>query len=268
MRGALSGSPCQGPEGCQQGDLSSIPVSRLGYYIDDVGVRFFAVAKILFVEDDQTLSTTVVDWLSGERHVVEHVADGTASLDFIKAYPYDLIILDWQLPGWSGVEICQEVRKIGLHTPVLMLTAKNQVQDKSAGLDAGADDYLTKPFHMQELSARVRALLRRQPLVQQNTLAAGDLILDRAAGKVTRNGEEIHLVPKEFALLEFFMRHPNQVFSAETIIARVWPAESEASTQSLRPYINRLRGKIESSERSPLIRTVHGMGYKLEVQED
>lgn len=223
------------------------------------------MAKVLLVEDDKNLSTTVVDWLSSERLVVESIDDGSQAIDFIASYNYDLIILDWQLPGWSGIEICQEIRKRGLHTPVLMLTAKNTVHEKTTGLDAGADDYLTKPFHMQELSARVRALLRRRPLVQDNVLVARDIVLDRTSGRVTKDGQEIHLVPKEFALLEFFMRHPNEVFSAEAIITRVWPADSEASSQSLRPYINRLRGKIESEGKTELLRTVHGMGYKLVV---
>jgi two-component system, OmpR family, response regulator len=223
------------------------------------------MAKILLVEDNVALATAIENWLEQERFTIEVVHNGSEALDLVRAFPYDLIILDWELPGRMGVDVCTELRELGVQTPILMLTGKSTVKDKRQGLDAGSDDYLTKPFEMEELSARLRALLRRPAVVQNSLMKARNIELDRTSGTVKKDGQEIHLLPKEFALLDLFMRHPNQVFEPNALLARVWPADSEATLQTLRPYINRLRGKIETPGLPPLIRTVHGLGYKLDL---
>jgi DNA-binding response OmpR family regulator len=223
------------------------------------------MAKILIVEDEPDLSEPVRAYLTHEHHLVEVVGDGLEAMERLRFYKYDVIILDWMLPGMQGVDVCKNFRTNGGTTPILMLTSRKQTQDKIAGLDAGADDYITKPFDVQEISARVRALLRRPQVVNSNVLRARNLVLETSTFKVTRDEQDIQLLPKEFALLEFFMRHPNQVFSAEALLDRVWSSESEASPETIRTYIKRLRQKIDTETQPSIISTVHGVGYKLEA---
>lgn len=222
------------------------------------------MAKVLVIEDEVDFSELIGSWLKNEHYTVETVANGEDGLDRLKFYKYDVIILDWVLPGISGVEVCRAYRSSGGITPILMLTSKKHVDEKEAGLDAGADDYLTKPFELKELSARVRALLRRPSAFSGSVLKVGNLELEPNSFRVTRNGEEISLLPKEFALLEFLMRHPNQVFSAEAILDRVWASESEASPETIRTYIKRLRKKLDVEGKPSMLATVHGVGYKLD----
>ncbi|HEY9870204.1 MAG TPA: response regulator transcription factor [Candidatus Obscuribacterales bacterium] len=222
------------------------------------------MAKVLVVEDDGELRGMVEDWLSHEHYEVECAATGTEGQEKLIFYNYDLIVLDWDLPGVSGLEICREMRNRGNKTPVLMLTGKGSISDKEVGLDSGADDYLTKPFHMKELSARIRALLRRVAGQTTNVLTARNLVLDPVKFAVTRDGQPINLRRREFALLEFFMRNPNRVFSLEALADRVWASESDASPEAIRSCLKRLRKSIGDSEDQPLIKTVHGVGYKLE----
>ncbi|MBC7999202.1 MAG: response regulator transcription factor [Leptolyngbya sp.] len=222
------------------------------------------MAKVLVIEDEPDFSDLIGGWLKTEHHTVETVDNGEDGLDRLKFYKYDIIILDWVLPGLSGVEVCSNYRSTGGTTPILMLTSKKHVDEKSAGLDAGADDYLTKPFELKELSARVRALLRRPTAFSGSILQAGSLALEPNSFKVTRGGAEIALLPKEFALLEFLMRHPGQVFSAEAILDRVWTSESEASPETIRTYIKRLRKKLDVEGQPSILGTVHGVGYKLD----
>lgn len=222
------------------------------------------MAKILIVEDEPDLSEPVRAYLAHEHHLVEVVADGLEAMERLRFYKYDVIILDWMLPGMQGVDVCKNFRTNGGTTPILMLTSRKQTHDKIIGLDAGADDYITKPFDVQEISARVRALLRRPQVVNSNVLKARNLVLETSTFKVTRDEHDIQLLPKEFALLEFFMRHPNQVFSAEALLDRVWSSESEASPETIRTYIKRLRQKIDMNTTPSIISTVHGVGYKLE----
>ncbi len=222
------------------------------------------MAKILFVEDEMDLAYPVKDWLMREKYLVEISDNGVDALDKLRVYKYDLIILDWMIPGNSGIEVCKRFREIGGTTPILLLTAKSQISDKETGLDAGADDYLTKPFHLKELSARVRALLRRHIQSTDSVLKTGNVSIDTLSRKVTVESKEVHLVPKEYSLLEFFMRHPNQVFSAEALIDRVWASDTMASADTIRTYIKLLRKKLGNDEPSSIIKTVHGVGYKLE----
>lgn len=223
------------------------------------------MAKILIVEDETDLSEPVRAYLEHEHHLVEVVSDGQEAVERLRFYKYDVIVLDWLLPGLSGIEVCKAFRAAGGTTPILMLTSRKQTQDKIAGLDSGADDYLTKPFDIPEVSARVRALLRRPTHVNATTLSARNVVLQPGSFKVTRDGEDVQLLPKEFALLEFLMRHPGQVFSAEALLDRVWSSESEASPETIRTYIKRLRQKVDTEGQPSLISTVHGVGYKLDA---
>jgi len=207
----------------------------------------------------------VSDWLTDEHYTIDVVNSGSEAIERLRFDKYDVLIFDWQLPDLTGIEICKRFRSKGGNTPVLMLTGKSEITDKETGLDAGADDYLTKPFHPRELSARVRALLRRSGELKQNILTCGDIELDPQGFKVTKGGKEITLLPKEFALLEFFLRHPNQVFSPEALLDRVWSAESEASPDTIRVHITKLRGKIETEGQPSPIKTIHRQGYKWEV---
>lgn len=227
-----------------------------------------AMAKILIVEDDQNLVNMIVDWLEFERHTVEAVGDGNDAMAMLRAYSYDLVILDLTLPGMGGEQVCSEYRSGGGKARILMLTGKGAIEDKEAGFDAGADDYLTKPFHSKELSARVRALLRRSAEVVSETLKAGSLTLNTREFTVTQDGVVLQLAPKEFALLEFFMRHPNQVFSAESLLDRVWQAEGDASIDTVRVCINRLRTKLKADDATACVKTVFGVGYKLETERN
>ncbi len=222
------------------------------------------MAKILVVEDDVDLAAMVVDWLKFEHYSVELVYSGTEGLDRLQSSEYDAIILDWELPGLTGIEICQQFRAEGGITPVVMLTGKDLVSDKLTGLDAGADDYLTKPFNMKELSARLRAVLRRPAGLLDNVLKVGQLELEPTKYLVRKAGVELQLLPKEFSLLEFFMRHPNQVFSADALIQRVWMSDSEATGDAIRTCLKRLRKKLDDNDdANPIIQTVHGVGYRL-----
>lgn len=220
---------------------------------------------VLLVEDDTALASMVIDWLGHEHYRIEHVSNGAEGRDRLKFYEYDVAILDWDLPEVSGIDICRGYRSAGGKIPVLMLTGKSTIDQKSAGLDAGADDYLTKPFHMKELSARLRALLRRPAALVSNVLSAGDIQLDPTTYRVTKGGADIELLPKEFALLEYLMRHPNQVFSMDALLSKVWGNEADAGEEAIRSCIKRLRKKIDNAEGESLIRNVHGVGYKLQV---
>jgi two-component system, OmpR family, manganese sensing response regulator len=223
------------------------------------------MAKILLVEDEADLSGPISDTLTREKHVVEVIANGDEALECLRLYQYDLIILDWMLPGASGLDICRKFRSNKGTTPILMLTARAALEDKEAGLDCGADDYLTKPFHLRELVARVRAILRRPAQTPGTIITVGYLTLDPLAKTVTKNDKPLHLLPKEYALLEFFMRHNNQVFSAEALVDRVWPSDSLMLPDTVRTYIKNLRKKIDLPNVPSMISTVHGMGYKLEA---
>lgn len=222
------------------------------------------MAKIFLVEDDLELLGMVRSFLLLEHHTVETTSDGKEAAEHLKVFPYDVVVLDWQLPGMNGIEILQKFRSAGGKTPVILLTGKDALEDKEHGLDSGADDYLTKPFQMKELAARIRAVLRRAPQLTENELSAGDVLLDPSKYRVTKNGGTIQLLPKEFAVLEFLLRHPNQVFTPEALLDRVWKSDSEATPEALRTTIKRLRKKIETEEGTQLIRTVHGVGYVLD----
>ena len=221
------------------------------------------MAKILIVDDDTTAAAGLKDWLELERHNVETCDNGADGLSLINNYKYDLVILDWEMPGMNGIDVLRQLHSSSRQTYILMLTGKTALTDKEAGLDLGADDYLTKPFEMRELSARIRALLRRSSQGHATTLSCRELQLDPVACRVTRSGVELKLMPTEYALLEFFLRHPNQVFSVDALLEHVWKAETESTITAVRTYMTRLRKKIEVEGTTPYIVTVHGLGYKL-----
>lgn len=225
------------------------------------------MAKILLVEDDADLGFSVSEFLKGEQHAVELFSDGREGLDRLLCCAYDLIILDWSLPGLSGMNILKEFRSRGGKTPILFLTARSTITDKESGLDAGADDYLTKPFDLRELSARLRALLRRPQTVTANTLQVKDLILEPATRKVSMKGVEIHLLPRDFALLEFFMRHPDQIFSNNALLERVWHSESDATGEALRSALKRIRYKIDDKQ-CTIIENIPRIGYRMPSGKD
>jgi two-component system, OmpR family, response regulator len=223
------------------------------------------VAKILLIEDDVDLTIVIQGWLASQSHIVEVVHNGTDGMYSLRVCEYDVIILDWELPAMSGIEILKQYRNEGGKTPVIMLTGKRSIDDKESGLDHGADDYLTKPFHMKELAARVRSVLRRGTNVQTNVLQVGDVTLDTNQHRVTRNGVNVQLLPREFALLEFLMRHPGEVFSSDALLQRVWHSESEATVEAIRTCVKRLRQKLDENEEGSLIETIARVGYRLKV---
>jgi DNA-binding response OmpR family regulator len=222
------------------------------------------MAKILVVEDDASVAENVQDYLTHESYVVEVAHTAESAQELLLSFHYDLIILDWSLPKLSGVGFLKEYRASGGQAPVLMLTGKESVQDKEVGLDSGADDYLTKPFHLREVSARVRALLRRPNTHIGTVITIADLCIDTAARTVTRGGEAIDLLPKEYALLELFFRNPNQYFDGDSILERVWHSETDAGPGTVRTTMARLRKKIDIDGKESMIKNDRGFGYKLE----
>lgn len=220
--------------------------------------------KVLVVEDDDNMREIIVDWLEAEHYSVEESANGKDAQDKLAVYSYDLVILDWQLPELSGLDLLKKLRAQGDKTPVIMLTGKKLIDEKELGLDSGADDYLTKPFHVKELTARIRSLLRRSSGSATNVLRVREIELDPSSFTVKKNGMEVQLAKREFAVLEFFMRNPNKVFSVEALLERVWASESDSSELAVRTCLKKLRQKIEAEGERPLIKTVHGVGYKLD----
>jgi DNA-binding response OmpR family regulator len=226
------------------------------------------VTKILLVEDDKDLAVIINEWLTGQKFSLEVSHDGREGYEYLQQGHYDVAILDWDLPGISGLEICRRHRDANGLTPILMLTGKDHIIEKEQGFDAGADDYLTKPFNMRELSARLKALSRRPPTTVTHLLKAGVLELDPIKHKIFKAGKEIHLLPKDFSLLEFLMRHPEEVFSSEVLLQNVWNFDTEASPDAVRTSVKRLRKMIDSSddEQSSMIENVRRLGYRLKLQ--
>lgn len=219
--------------------------------------------RILVVEDEHKIANSIKKGLEQERYAVDVVYSGTDGYDLASVEPYDLLVLDLMLPGMDGMAICKKLRDQENHTPILILTAKSQLDDKVSGLNSGADDYLTKPFSFEELLARIRALLRRPREAVNSTLSVKNLIMDTAGCKVTRSGVAISLSSKEFALLEYLMRHPNKILKKDTIIAHVWDYNADILPNTVEVYIKNLRDKIDTpfSKELPLINTVRGFGY-------
>ena len=221
--------------------------------------------KILIVEDEHKIANVLKQGLEQEHYIVDVAYEGNEGYDLASAESYDLIILDRLLPGMDGLTICKKLRDKSNHTPILMLTAKNQTEDKIEGLDSGADDYLSKPFAFEELLARIRALLRRPKKTQGSSIEVNDLKLDVKNYEVSRNGKQISLSSKEFALLEYLMRHKNKILTKQQIINHVWNYDTDILPNTLEVFIGYLRNKIEKpfKNKKSLIQTIRGFGYKI-----
>ncbi len=219
--------------------------------------------RVLVVEDNPRLRQSLRLSLMDEGYAVDEAADGPDGQNLAELTPYDAVVLDVMLPGKDGLAVCRDLRGQGLTTPILMLTARDAVEDRVRGLDSGADDYLIKPFALQELLARLRSLLRRDAPSKAGVLRAHDLMLDPAAHSVIRAGESIELTPKEFAVLEFLLRHPNQVVSREQLADHVWSYDFEGVSNVVDVYIRRLRRKLDDPFDVKLVETVRGVGYRL-----
>ncbi|MFN9797937.1 MAG: response regulator transcription factor [Gemmatimonas sp.] len=219
--------------------------------------------RVLVVEDDPRLSALIARGLREETYAVDVCSDGTSAITQAMVNSYDAIVLDVMLPGTDGFGVVQALRARQVHTPVLMLTARDAVSDRIAGLDAGADDYLVKPFDFGELLARLRALLRRPEAVQPMLVQLADLVVDLQAHSATRSGVPIPLTGKEFALLALLVRHARHVVSRAEIVAHVWDDNHDPLTNAVEVYVNRLRGKIDREPFTPLLHTRRGVGYVL-----
>lgn len=226
-----------------------------------VSLDIWAMAKILLVEDDPSINATVKKWLEFDRHIVEAVDNGIDASEHLRCYKFDVVILDWDLPGRSGLDVCREFRSAGGATPVLMLTGKDGITDKVQGLDSGVDDYLTKPFDMRELSARVRALLRR-PSENDECIRSGDLIVDTGNFIATRSGVDLNLTQSELSLLAFLMRNSPQMFSPEALLQRLSDVFETDSVGSVRTQIKRIRQKIDIDGEDSYIDSQRNVGYR------
>jgi DNA-binding response OmpR family regulator len=221
--------------------------------------------RVLVVEDEHKIARALKKALEQEHYAVDVSYDGDDGYAMASTEPYDVMVIDRMLPGsYDGLGIIKALRQDGIHTPVLLLTALGKVEDKTEGLDSGADDYLVKPFALEELLARVRALLRRPNEQQATVLAAGDLALDTGARSVTRGKKDIQLTSKEFGLLEYLLRNKNRPVAKESIIRHVWDYDADILPNTVEVYIKYLRTKIDKPFARGLIKTVRGFGYKIE----
>jgi two-component system OmpR family response regulator len=222
--------------------------------------------RILIVEDEAAIATAVKRALTADGHAVDIVSDGRQALDWAATYPFDLVLLDVVLPGMDGFAVCSALRDAGVAASIMMLTALDDVQDRITGLDRGADDYLAKPFSMDELKARIRALGRRRLEDRKPRIRIEDLELDPATRDVWRGDRAIHLTAREFALLELMARHPDQVFTRDRLIDTLWDADFAAESNVVEVYIRSLRRKVDGGRRDGLIETVRGTGYRIRTK--
>ncbi len=220
--------------------------------------------KVLLVEDDPSVSSSVRQVLGADDFRVDIASTLSEANAFLDAFNYDLLILDWELPDGSGVDLCKKLRGKGFSAPILVLTGRSSIDHKEQGFNSGADDYLTKPFHPRELTARVYALLRRSPALVTNKLQISDLEFELRSRTVTRAGQNVDLQPHEMSVLEFLMRNAGTVYSTDQLLRRCWESDAEISPDAVYTCIGRLRRKICPAGEKSLITTVHGQGYRME----
>jgi two-component system, OmpR family, response regulator len=218
---------------------------------------------ILIVEDDPVIGKAVQQGLEEAGHACQWLKDGTEGLQAAQSQKHNVIVLDLMIPGESGLALLEKLRRAGIQTPVVVLTALGSVQDRVAGLNKGADDYLVKPFAMPELLARVEAVCRRSTIKPSAVLQVGDLILDLPTRRVSGSGGDIDLTPTEFSILELLMRHAGQVVTRKMLCESLWESDWEGTTNVIEVHINRLRTKLQRGSKEPLIHTIRGRGYAL-----
>jgi two-component system copper resistance phosphate regulon response regulator CusR len=223
--------------------------------------------RLLVVEDDERLAALLTRALREQRYAVDCAGDARGGAYMAAVNEYDVVILDVGLPGGSGLDLCRELRHRGSRVPVLMLTARDALRDRVAGLDSGADDYLVKPFELEELYARLRALLRRQPAVVPRELTIGDLVIDTHAQHASRQGRDLALTAREYTLLEYMARHAGRVIGRAELTEHVWDENHDPASNALEVYINRLRRKLERDGGKPMIFTRRGAGYLLALPD-
>ena len=224
--------------------------------------------RILLVEDEPKVSGFVERGLTAEHYAVDVIPDGRDGLEMAETYAYDLIILDLMLPRMDGSQVLQRIRRNDTYVPVLILTARDALEDKVKLFESGADDYLTKPFAFAELLVRCKALLRRGPVNRSNTLTVGDLELDRLTQQIRRSGKRIELTAKEYSLLEYLMQNVDRVLSRNMIIEHVWDQSFDGITNIVDVYVRHLRAKVDDDHENKLIRTVRGAGYMIRAGDD
>jgi len=223
--------------------------------------------RILVIEDDRKIASFLQRGLREEGYAVDVAHDGVGGATSAHVYDYDLLIVDIMLPGRNGYEIVRELRRSGKPVPILMLTARDSTKDVVMGLDAGADDYMTKPFSLEELLARSRALLRRGGATRMEQLVYADVEMDRIRHVATRGGAELHLTPKEYQLLEYFLLHPEEVVRRTELLEKVWDMQFDPMTNVVDVHVGNLRRKLSGEGRAPLIHTVRGVGYTFGLEE-
>jgi DNA-binding response OmpR family regulator len=227
------------------------------------------IAKILLIEDEPDMVHLVSNWLRRQEHTVDVINNGDEAIAYltVNKHKHEVIILDIMLPGRGGIEVCQAYRDQSGDTPILMLTARDSIDDKDIAFRIGADDYLTKPFHLKELSARINALLRRSRVTTSERFVIDDVCIYLSEHRVTKAEQPVHLAPKEFQLLEFLVRHPKQVFCSEDLLQNVWGIDSDAMHDTVRGHINRLRRKLDTPGKPSFIASIYGFGYRFDPPE-
>lgn len=224
------------------------------------------MAKILVVDDDRNILASVAEFLSAENHIVETATCGKDGLQLLKNFQFDVVIMDWRMPDISGIEVVKEFRRLRGNTPIIFLTGESQVEKRLEGFDSGADDYMTKPFHLKELSARLKAILRRPRglIPDQNTV--GNITLIEGTRTVNLEGKTVNLGKREFAVLEFLIRYPNRAHSTKDLLRAIWPSDAEATEDAVRVCVNSLRKKITGADGDCIVKTILGSGYIVETE--
>ncbi len=222
--------------------------------------------KLLLADDDEKLLENISEWLSAQGFTVETAQDGTAASILMRTVEYDVIVIDWEMPGMTGPEVCQEYRNSNGQTPVLMLTGRGAIEEKEKGFLSGADDYLTKPFHAKELLLRIRSLLGRRVQANKVQYEYGSLLLDLSKNAVFHANEKLKLTSNEFAVLDFLIRNPDKCFNTESLISKIWKSDKAVTDQAVRVCISRLKTKLETYNCKTTIVAELGFGYKLVVK--